>query len=513
MQQEEPPTSASSEEYYEDADLAAAITDALNDNDSSVGGGGSFSETSSFTSLQSINVTQELNELLRSTLTGDGDTDGIDIDAREEKEQKYATIRNYQDGTVIFNDVDDTKKKDDKIDGGSSHDHNNTTNDSPTSALFETISSSSPHMEQKEKSKEYSSPVSIDVRTTTIEKNTKEKLNNIDKEQKGNISDNRNKNSPQNYEEEERKEERKEEKEEEKEIRSVPLKQFENALALIQDLENRIQVLETDQHCLIEENTTLKEETLKQAEVLVQLEEKLKKFPKLLEETVAEEAQVAATKAETKTRISFWKKDMQRQEKEHAEEKLKKQRQGSSGHNAAYTHTTESLKQSDFLQDVVERKETEEHSTSASSLLSFYGNKAETMTPTISASPIVPPKNKVGLFPNPFRRWGKGNKNDDDDNNDHDNDNDNGEDTDKVNNTNKDENDIVDETNDNATNKTNNKPPEKKSKKKSSKIKNSTDHVDVDVDFDDGPELDASGDIKYGVDDNQHDEKVLDLMT
>jgi len=133
----------------------------------------------------------------------------------------------------------------------------------------------------------------------------------------------------------------------------VPLKQFENALALIQDLENRIHVLETDQQCLLEENEQLRETTNKQASTIAVMEEKLEKFPKLLEQTVQEEAKLAAKQAEADTKISFWKRDLARQEQEELEEKMKKNRVGKHG------ATTDSLKQSDFLSKVVERKESE----------------------------------------------------------------------------------------------------------------------------------------------------------
>ncbi len=133
----------------------------------------------------------------------------------------------------------------------------------------------------------------------------------------------------------------------------VPLKQFENALALIQDLENRIHVLETDQQCLLEENEQLRETTNNQASTIADMEEKLGRFPKLLEQTVQEESKMAAKQAEADTKVSFWKRDLARQEQEELEEKMKKNRVGKHG------ATTDSLKQSDFLAEVVERKETE----------------------------------------------------------------------------------------------------------------------------------------------------------
>jgi len=141
----------------------------------------------------------------------------------------------------------------------------------------------------------------------------------------------------------------------------VPMKQFENALALIQDLETRIQVLETDQQCLLEENEQLRETTNKQATVLADMESKLERFPKLLEQTVQEEAVLAAKKAETEIKNSFWRRDLARQEQQHEEEKKKKNRVGQHG------ATTDSLKQADFLKEVVERKDKDDQNTTAAS--------------------------------------------------------------------------------------------------------------------------------------------------
>lgn len=131
----------------------------------------------------------------------------------------------------------------------------------------------------------------------------------------------------------------------------VPLKQFENALALIQDLENRIAVLETDQQCLLEENEQLRETTNKQAATIADMEDKLERFPKLMEQTIQEEARLAAAQAENETKARFWQRDLARQEQAEREEKLKKNRAGNV--------TTDSLKQADFLAKVVERKEHE----------------------------------------------------------------------------------------------------------------------------------------------------------
>jgi len=131
----------------------------------------------------------------------------------------------------------------------------------------------------------------------------------------------------------------------------VPLAQFLNAMALIQDLENRIQVLETDRQCLLEEKEQLQETCNNQATVVAEMEAKLEQFPKLLEQTVQEEATLAASQAEAETKNSFWRKDMARQEQEYKEEQRRKSRTGK------HAETTDSLKQADFLRDVVERKE------------------------------------------------------------------------------------------------------------------------------------------------------------
>ena len=479
MQQEEEPIAASTststtttdEDYY-DADLAAAITDALNESSVGDSGDGGVSETSS---LRSIDVTQELNDLLRTADAGEEEEE-----EKEEEEEEHHTV-GKQDETIFFEDVNRTNKKD-----------KNTIDNNSSSFLFETIGTTNNDNDEKgvvaaessSPSTDYTSSVSIETSNTS--ENDQNKM--VDEEPM-----NRNNKSPHP----------KHDETEESAARVVPLKQFENALALIQDLENRIQVLETNEQCLLEENTTLKEETARQADLLVQLEDKLVKFPKLLEDTVAEEAQVAAATAETKTRISFWKKDMQRQEKEHAEEKLKQQRTGSCHAH----HTTESLQQSDFLKDLVERKETGEHSTSVSSLLSFYSNKSETMTP-ITSSAAVPPKKTTGFF-STFRGFGgKGHKHTDGDK-----DNTNG-DNNKNNNptTTNDENDVDDNDtkNDATNNDKQNKSLEKKRKKKNFQTGNNVDAIDI-------PELNTSGEIKYncggGVDDNHIDDNVLDLLT
>lgn len=141
----------------------------------------------------------------------------------------------------------------------------------------------------------------------------------------------------------------------------VPLKQFENALALIQDLENRVQILETDRQCLAEENQRLQRVTVEQAEICAALEERLASFPKLLEETVQEESQVAAANAENQTKYKFWMKEADRQRREMEEETMKRTRRNAD--------TTQSLKQSDFLIEAALRNNKDKE-VSGSSILS-----------------------------------------------------------------------------------------------------------------------------------------------
>ena len=91
MQQEEEPIAASTststtttdEDYY-DADLAAAITDALNESSVGDSGDGGVSETSS---LRSIDVTQELNDLLRTADAGEEEEEEKEEEEEEEEEK------------------------------------------------------------------------------------------------------------------------------------------------------------------------------------------------------------------------------------------------------------------------------------------------------------------------------------------------------------------------------------------------------------------------------------------
>jgi hypothetical protein len=243
----------------------------------------------------------------------------------------------------------------------------------------------------------------------------------------------------------------------------VPMKQFENALALIQDLENRIQVLETDHQCLLEENEQLRETTNKQATVLADMESKLERFPKLLEQTVQEEAVLAAAKAETEIKVSFWRRDLARQEQQHEEEKRKKNRVGKHGHVA----TTDSLKQADFLKEVVERKEQD---------------------PAAAANVAAAPKGPGGIF-QALRGWGNRNNN-----NNKKNDNNN------LDNSKKDATAIPGEGDSGAS-----------MELPASKINDSLGVSRPSMDFDDGE--DGDNETNNGIDHHRSDTKVLDLMT
>ncbi|OEU23151.1 hypothetical protein FRACYDRAFT_233320 [Fragilariopsis cylindrus CCMP1102] len=336
-------------------ELTSAISAALKDDESSVeefeaAPGSSYSANSSFTS---IDVTQELNDLLESVGKEEGEDDG---------------------GGVLFEDIE-TKDENNGSGPISVMDNaaSTSTTTTTTTSSGEKLSSSS-RLQKKEfgDSPSFDDGVAASASTTVIDDAKKisvdvdaSKRNNNGKEEKKFKKKKNNKNKDKND---------KQQQQIQKHIDVVPLKQFENALALIQDLENRIHVLETDQQCVLEENETLREETLKQAYMMAQLEDKLALFPKLLEETVTQEAQVAAAQAEAKTKICFWRKDMQRQEKELQDEKLKQNRKGS------YSATTQSLKQSDFLKDVVERKEQEEQQSSFNNSFNINNNHESPIT-------------------------------------------------------------------------------------------------------------------------------------
>ncbi|KAL3921987.1 MAG: hypothetical protein SGILL_002449 [Bacillariaceae sp.] len=130
---------------------------------------------------------------------------------------------------------------------------------------------------------------------------------------------------------------------------TVPLQQFENALALIQDLEKQVDNLEAVKHQLQFENEELRQQNETQTKLIGSYEKKLSEFPKLMEATIEEQTAVAHHVAKGAAKQSFWNEYMSRQEELSAEEK--KQRRA--------TATTTSLKQADFLKNVVERQEKE----------------------------------------------------------------------------------------------------------------------------------------------------------
>ncbi|KAG7358993.1 hypothetical protein IV203_015582 [Nitzschia inconspicua] len=153
------------------------------------------------------------------------------------------------------------------------------------------------------------------------------------------------------------------------EARTVPIQQFENALALIQDLEKQVDTLESIKHQLQFENAQLRQETDTQQKLIASYEKKLSEFPKLMEATVEEQSAVAAEMAKGVAKQSFWNEYMSRQEELSAQEKK----------NRRKTATTTSLKQSDFLKNVVERQEKERSSSAPSNFLQGWKSKFHSM--------------------------------------------------------------------------------------------------------------------------------------
>jgi septal ring factor EnvC (AmiA/AmiB activator) len=156
----------------------------------------------------------------------------------------------------------------------------------------------------------------------------------------------------------------------EEEARMVPIQQFENALALIQDLEKQVDTLEAVKHQLQFENAQLRQETETQQQLIASYEKKLSEFPKLMEATVEEQSAVAAEIAKGAAKQSFWNDYMSRQEELSAQEKKERRK----------TATTTSLKQSDFLKNVVERQEKERSSLAPSSFLQGWKTKFHSMS-------------------------------------------------------------------------------------------------------------------------------------
>jgi hypothetical protein len=129
---------------------------------------------------------------------------------------------------------------------------------------------------------------------------------------------------------------------------TVPIQQFENALALIQDLEKQVDALEAMKHRLLIQNEELRQQNQTQSQIVAAYEKKLSEFPKLMEATIEEQTAVAHHVAKGAAKQSFWNEYMSRQEEQSREEKKRRA-----------TATTNSLKQSDFLKNVVERQEQE----------------------------------------------------------------------------------------------------------------------------------------------------------
>lgn len=117
----------------------------------------------------------------------------------------------------------------------------------------------------------------------------------------------------------------------------IPLQQFLNAMTIIQDLESRVAILE-------DERATLLEETQLQKMMIGAYEKKLSAFPKMMEELIAENDKIVAKVASESAKITYWNQHMRKEEAKHAmEQKIR----------------TDTLQQSDFLADIVARKEVE----------------------------------------------------------------------------------------------------------------------------------------------------------
>ena len=145
---------------------------------------------------------------------------------------------------------------------------------------------------------------------------------------------------------------------------TVPIQQFENALALIQDLEQQVDTLEAAKHTLQFENEELRQQTATQAKLIASYEKKLAEFPKLMEATIEEQTAVAHHVAKGAAKQSFWNEYMSRQEELSAQEKKRRA-----------TATTTSLKQSDFLKNVVERQEVEKSKSLPGNFLQGWKSK------------------------------------------------------------------------------------------------------------------------------------------
>eukprot|EP00529_Nitzschia_sp_RCC80_P021028 CAMPEP_0113446602 /NCGR_PEP_ID=MMETSP0014_2-20120614/3797_1 /TAXON_ID=2857 /ORGANISM="Nitzschia sp." /LENGTH=401 /DNA_ID=CAMNT_0000337711 /DNA_START=270 /DNA_END=1475 /DNA_ORIENTATION=+ /assembly_acc=CAM_ASM_000159 len=161
----------------------------------------------------------------------------------------------------------------------------------------------------------------------------------------------------------------------------VPIQQFLNAMTIIQDLESRVALLEKERSNLLEENS-------KQKVMIDAYEQKLSEFPQMMEEQMAENDKIVAKVATEVAKVSYWDQHMKKEEAKHAKE---------------IQVRTDTLQQSDFLADIVARKEVENrHLSSKKSLwkrlssVSLPGKGQGERGSTSSSSSIPSPRSFGG---------------------------------------------------------------------------------------------------------------------
>jgi len=161
----------------------------------------------------------------------------------------------------------------------------------------------------------------------------------------------------------------------------VPIQQFLNAMTIIQDLESRVALLEKERSNLLEENS-------KQKVMIDAYEQKLSEFPQMMEEQMAENDKIVAKVATEVAKVSYWDQHMKKEEAKHAKE---------------IQVRTDTLQQSDFLADIVARKEVENrHLSSKNSLwkrlssVSLPGKGQGDRGSTSSSSSIPSPRSFGG---------------------------------------------------------------------------------------------------------------------
>mmetsp|Transcript_48759 Transcript_48759/g.117971 ORF Transcript_48759/g.117971 Transcript_48759/m.117971 type:complete len:400 (+) Transcript_48759:436-1635(+) len=161
----------------------------------------------------------------------------------------------------------------------------------------------------------------------------------------------------------------------------VPIQQFLNAMTIIQDLESRVALLEKERSSLLEENS-------KQKVMIDAYEQKLSEFPQMMEEQMAENDKIVAKVATEVAKVSYWDQHMKKEEAKHAKE---------------IQVRTDTLQQSDFLADIVARKEVENrHLSSKKSLwkrlssVSLPGKGQGERGSTSSSSSIPSPRSFGG---------------------------------------------------------------------------------------------------------------------